>query len=166
MTTTDADRVVQGLHARLASSHPAALSDIDRHLVAAFERLMLGRPELTDGRLIVTNICVEAGVSRASSYRSPVAAAVKEALDAPQVPRPEIEELRAQVKQLKAADRTLRTDHAAQIRECRDTIATYANQIQTLALRNAELEAELQRLVHASNQERGSNVRPLPSRSG
>ncbi len=63
MTTTDADRVVQGLHARLARSHPAALSDIDRRLVAAFERLMLGRPELTDGRIIVTNICVEAGVS-------------------------------------------------------------------------------------------------------
>ena len=110
--SADADRIVQGLQARLARSHPASLTDIDRRLVAAFERLTLGRPELTDGRIIVANICVEAGVSRASYYRSPVAAAVKEVLDAPQVPRPEIEELRAQVKQLKTAERTLRPGSA------------------------------------------------------
>ncbi|MFJ6216736.1 hypothetical protein ACIQGZ_25910 [Streptomyces sp. NPDC092296] len=33
-------------------------------------------PEITDGTVTVVNICTEAGISRASYYRSPVAAAV------------------------------------------------------------------------------------------
>lgn len=131
--------------ARLVRGHPS-LSDLDRNLISAFERLMAGRPAITDGTLTVTNICIEAGVGRASYYRSPVAAAVKEILSAPQTRRPEIDELREQVKHLKQAERTLRSDHATEVRELRAAVATYANQIQALALRNAELEDETRRL--------------------
>lgn len=140
------------------------LTDIDRALMEAFERLIHGLPELTDGKITTVNLCTEAGVSRASYYRSPVAQTVKEILEAPQTRRPEPEELRAEVARLKKAERELRSDHAAEIRELKDTLATYANQIQALTLRNAELQARhsrfLERLRHS-----GENVAVLPAPS-
>ncbi|TVZ84790.1 hypothetical protein [Streptomyces sp. BK340] len=141
-----------------------ALTDIDRGLMEAFERLMHGLPELTDGKITVVNLCTEAGVSRASYYRSPVAQAVKEILEAPQTRRPEPEELRAEVSRLKKAERELRSEHAAEIRELKDTVATYANQIQVLALRNAELETENARLLERLRQW-GDNIAVLPAPS-
>ncbi|MCX5345994.1 hypothetical protein [Streptomyces atratus] len=59
------------------------LTDIDQALMGAFERLMHGLSETTDGQITIVNLCTEAGVSRASYYRSPVAQAVKEILEAP-----------------------------------------------------------------------------------
>jgi hypothetical protein len=59
------------------------------------------RPELTDGAVTVTSICTEAGVSRASYYRSPTAPVIKTLLTAPETARPELEELRAEVKRLR-----------------------------------------------------------------
>jgi hypothetical protein len=161
--TTDTDRVVQAILARLAREYPA-LTDIDRRLMSAFERLMLGRPEITDGSPTITNICTEAGVSRASYYRSPVAAAVKEILEAPQIRRPEFDELRGEVRRLRQSERQLRRDHATEIRELRDTVATYANQIQLLAIANAELRQENIRLRdHLSTA--ASGVIPLSGHS-
>lgn len=93
---------------------------------------MLGRAEITDGTLTVTNICTESGVSRASHYRSPFAAAIKEILHAPQPRRLELDELRHQVKHLKKTERDLRREHATEVRELTATIRTYANQIQAL----------------------------------
>ncbi|MCX4458620.1 hypothetical protein OG585_51440 (plasmid) [Streptomyces sp. NBC_01340] len=141
-----------------------ALTDIDRALMEAFERLMHGLPELTDGKITVVNVCTEAGVSRASYYRSPVAQAVTEILEAPQTRRPEPEELRAEVSRLKKAERELRSEHAAEIRELKDTVATYANQIQVLTLRSAELEAHNARLIERLRQ-LGENVAALPAQS-
>ncbi|MGW2826149.1 hypothetical protein ACWC24_34940 [Streptomyces sp. NPDC001443] len=140
------------------------LTDIDRALMEAFERLMHGLPELTDGKITVVNLCTEAGVSRASYYRSPVAQAVKEILEAPRTRRPEPEELRAEVARLKKAERELRSEHAAEIRELKGTVATYANQIQVLALRNAELEIQNARLLERLRQS-GDNVAVLPAPS-
>ncbi|MFK0296925.1 hypothetical protein ACIQU6_41540 [Streptomyces sp. NPDC090442] len=140
------------------------LTDIDRALIEAFERLMHGLPELTDGKITVVNVCTEAGVSRASYYRSPVAQAVKEILEAPQTCRPEPEELRAEVARLKKAERELRSEHAAEIRELKGTVATYADQIQVLALRNAELETQNARLLERLRQS-GDNVAVLSAPS-
>ena len=139
-------------------------TDIDRALMEAFERLMHGLPELTDGKITVVNLCTEAGVPRASYYRSPVAQAVKEILEAPQTRRPEPEELRAEVSRLKRAERELRSEHAAEVRELKDTMATYANQIQVLTLRNAELETQNARLLERLRQS-GDNVAVLPTSS-
>ncbi|MER5904929.1 hypothetical protein ABT150_33390 [Streptomyces mirabilis] len=140
------------------------LTDIDRALTEAFERLMHGLPELTDGKITVVNLCTEAGASCASSYRSPVAQAVKGILEAPQTRRPGPQELRAEVSRLKKAERELRSEHAAEIRELKGTVAAYANQIQVLALRNAELETQnarlLERLRHS-----GDDVAVLPAQS-
>ncbi|MET7519239.1 MULTISPECIES: hypothetical protein [Streptomyces] len=142
------------------STSGRVLTDVDRALVEAFERLMHGLPELTDGKITVVNVCTEAGVSRASYYRSPVAQAVKEILEAPQTRRPEPEELRAEVSRLKKAERELRSEHAAEVRELKDTVATYANQIQVLTLRNAELETQNARLLERLRQP-GDNVAVL-----
>ncbi|REK91103.1 hypothetical protein DY245_06550 [Streptomyces inhibens] len=60
------------------------LTDIDQALMDAFERLMHGLSETTDGKVTIVSVCTEADVSRASYYRSPVAQAVKEILEAPQ----------------------------------------------------------------------------------
>jgi hypothetical protein len=160
--TADSVEVVQAVFARLARDH-AGLTDTDRRLMAAFERLMIGRPEITDGITTVTNICTEAGVSRASYYRSPVAGAVKEVLKDPQVRRPELDELCDEVKKLRQAERKLRSEHAAEVRELRGTAATYANQIQVLALANHQLREDnrmLQGRLAAA-----ANVVPLPAAS-
>ena len=146
------------------SAGGALLTDIDRALMEAFERLMQGLPELTDGKITIVNLCTETGVSRASYYRSPVAQAVKEILDAPQTRRPEPEELRAEVSRLKKAERELRREHATEIRELKDTLATYANQVQVLTLRNAVLETQNARLLERLRQA-GDNVAVLPAPS-
>jgi hypothetical protein len=140
-------------------------TDTDSKIQHAFERLMLGRPEITDGTITVSNICTEAGVSRASYYRSPQAAAIKQLLDTPRPERPEIEDLRAQVKQQTKTERQLRAGHAAETRELRHTIKTYANQIQVLALRYAKLQDDNQRL-RGSLAATNNNITPLSSHLG
>lgn len=161
--TADTDRSVQAVLARLVRDHPT-LTDVDRRLMGAFERLMLGHPEITDGRTTVTNICTEAGVSRASYYRSPVASAVKEIMEAPQTRLPEVDELHNEVRQLRQTERRLRSKHATEIRELKDTIAIYANQIQLLTLANAELRATNQRLVETAARST-QNLVPLAPRA-
>ncbi|MFI1169093.1 hypothetical protein ACH4UM_37405 [Streptomyces sp. NPDC020801] len=54
------------------------LTEIDQALMDAFEWLMHGLSQTTDGRITVVNVCTGAGVSRASYHRSPAAQAVKE----------------------------------------------------------------------------------------
>ncbi|MET7355835.1 hypothetical protein [Streptomyces mirabilis] len=122
------------------------LADIDREIMRAFERLLDGRPEITDGSLKVVNIAAEAGVSRASYYRSPVAGAIKEILAAPDLKRPEVDDLKAEVTRLRKEMRELRREKAEEVRELKDMVTTYANQIQVLALRNVELEADAEAL--------------------
>ncbi|WP_432249214.1 hypothetical protein ACRAR1_18225 [Streptomyces sanyensis] len=129
----------------LARENPG-LTDIDHKIMRAFEQLMLGRPEITDGRTSAVNIAAEAGVSRASYYRSPVAAVIKGILGSPEARRPESDELRQEITRLKQSERELRKEKADEIRELRATVAAYANQIQVLALRNAELEADTRQL--------------------
>ncbi|MEV5989521.1 hypothetical protein AB0L85_31995 [Streptomyces sp. NPDC052051] len=132
--------------------------------MGAFERLMHGLSETTDGKITIVNACAEAEVSRASFYRSPVAQAVKEILEAPQTQRPEPEELQAEVSRLKKAERELRREHASEVRELKDTLAAYANEIQVLTLRHAELETQNARLLERLRQS-GDNVAVLPAPS-
>jgi hypothetical protein len=69
--------------------------------------------------LPVTNLCTEAAESRAAYYRSPVAAVVRDLVVPGQVPRSEIEELREQIRDLKAADKNLRRRRASRDRGAR-----------------------------------------------
>ncbi|WP_432036956.1 hypothetical protein [Streptomyces cucumeris] len=144
-STNETLLTVRTAFARLAREN-SGLTDIDHKIMRAFEQLMLGRPEITDGRTSAVNICAEAGVSRASYYRSPVAAVIKGILGSPKARRPESDELRQEITRLKQSHRELRKEKADEIRELRATVAAYANQIQVLALRKAELEADTRRL--------------------
>ena len=138
-------------------------TDTNHKIKQAFERLMLGRPEITDGTLTISNICAEAEVSRASYYRSPQAAEIKQVLNTPQTKRPEIEELREEVRVLKTTERRLRSEHATETRQLRDDLKTYANQIQALALHTAHLENDNQRLREHLEDDR-DNITPLDTR--
>ncbi|WP_447039297.1 hypothetical protein [Streptomyces sp. DSM 118878] len=167
-STDETLRAARTAFARLARENPA-LTDIDRKIMHAFEQLMLGRPEITDGRTSAVNICTEAGVSRASYYRSPVSAVIKEVLGAPQAKRPEADELRQEITRLRKAVHELRIEKAAEIRELRSTVAAYANQIQILTLRNAELEADAHQLrAHLDEEQRGvvKQLRNSPASAG
>ncbi|GAA2246733.1 hypothetical protein GCM10010415_00690 [Streptomyces atrovirens] len=144
-STDETLQTVRTAFARLARENPG-LTDIDHKIMRAFEQLMLGRPAITDGRTSAVNICAEAGVSRASYYRSRVAKVIKEIFNSPAVHRPETDELRQEITRLKQSGAQLRRDKSAEIRELRATVAAYANQIQVLALRNADLEKDAQLL--------------------
>lgn len=121
---------------------------IDERVQAAFKRLMTGHPELSDGRLTVTNVCLEAAVSRASFYRCGCAAEIRQALlDPGSMPQPDAGETRSQTRALQVAEKALRALHATEVRELRATVTTYANQIQLLALRAEQLDADNQRLL-------------------
>lgn len=137
---------------------------IDSQVQAAFDRLIAGRPELGDTRLTVTSLCAEAGVSRASFYRSGQSAVIRRALsEAGNPTHPEVAELRAQVKSLQQAEKILRARHASEVRELRDTAATYANHIQLLALRVDQLEVDNRGLL-GRLEDAGDNVTRLPAR--
>ncbi|MEV8568165.1 hypothetical protein AB0436_21740 [Streptomyces sp. NPDC051322] len=153
-------QAVRTAFARLAREN-SGLTDIDQRITRAFEQLMLGRPEITDGRTSAVNIAAEAGVSRASYYRSPVAAVIKGILSSPEARRPESDELRQEVARLKQSERELRREKGAEIRELRATVAAYANQIQILALRNAELESDARRLHAQLAGKQGGVVKQL-----
>ncbi|GGT26189.1 hypothetical protein GCM10010254_53290 [Streptomyces chromofuscus] len=101
--TDSTDETLPAVHTafvRLARENPG-LTDIDRKIMRVFEQLMLGRPEITDGQTSAVDICAEAGVSRASYYRSPVAAVIKGILSSPKARRPESDELRQEITRLK-----------------------------------------------------------------
>lgn len=134
---------------------------IDDKIQAAYDALTAGRPGISDGQLTISNICLEAGISRASFYRSPLAATIRRDLADPgTAKRPEAEQLRAKIRELTAADKQLRSQHAAEIRDLRATVRTYANQIQILTLRVGQLEDDNNRLA-ARLQRAGDNVTPL-----
>ncbi|WP_405691107.1 hypothetical protein [Streptomyces sp. NBC_00057] len=159
---TTGSSTTETVFARLVQEHPN-LSEIHRRVMRAFEELTHGRPQTTDGSLTVVNIAAEAGVGRASCYRSPVAAAIKEILAAPDSRRPEVDELKAEITRLRKAEQALRGQKAAEIRELQETVAAYANQIQVLALRVAEPEDDNDRLKASLRQPRGTvAVLPMP----
>jgi len=134
---------------------------IDEKIQAAYEALTTGRPGISDGQLTISNICLEAGISRASFYRSPLAGTIRRDLADPgSTKRPETEQLRAEIRELAAADKQLRSKHAIEIRDLRATVRTYANQIQILTLHIGQLEDDNERLI-ARLQHAGDNVTTL-----
>ena len=136
-------------------------------LRAAIARLTSGQAQATDGKLTIVNVCAEAGVSRASFYRSPAAAEIKTALaNAPAAPEPgTAEDLRGQITGLKRAAKTSRSEHAAEIRRLNEQLKTYANQIQLLALHAEQLRDENQQLRQRPDNTAGT-ITPLNPRRG
>jgi hypothetical protein len=83
-----------------------------------------GSPEHTSGALSVSTLCTEAGISRATYYRSPLAKIITGLLRTPDAPRPQTDTLTADIARLKKADRTLRLQHAAEQREAKPSPPT------------------------------------------
>ncbi|MDX3130030.1 hypothetical protein PV367_09550 [Streptomyces europaeiscabiei] len=114
----------------------------DQAVGHAFEWIVTGSPEHTSGALSVSTLCAEAGISRATYYRSLLAKSITGLLRTPDAPRLQTDTLPTDIARLKKADRTLRSQRTAEQREACATITAYANHIQVLSLRNDELEAE------------------------
>jgi chromosome segregation ATPase len=136
----------------------------EQSLDQALTRLLAGQPTITDGTITVSNLCLEAGVGRDSFYRCPT---IKQKFTAAkanaEARKPETLQLRDEVLALRQAQKTLRREHTEQVRDLETTIRAYANQIQTLALRNNELTDENTRLRHHLEQQ-DTNVTKLPQR--
>jgi transposase-like protein len=118
-------------------------------LEQALTRLLAGQPTSSDGTLTVSSLCREAGVGRDSYYRSPqqFKDTVAAAFTRREAQQPELVALREEIAALKRQRKETDRDHARVVRELESTIRIYANQIQVLALRNAELENQLDQLV-------------------
>jgi DNA-binding protein H-NS len=133
-----------------------------RQLDEALTRLLAGQPAHTDGRLTVANLCLEAGVGRDSFYRSPtIRARFAAACANHQAHQPELVRLREQLTAQRAEANAAARRNAETIRALEQTITTYANQIQTLALHAAELTQDNQRLREQLS--RSGNLRTLPT---
>lgn len=113
----------------------------DRAIVHAFERILTGQPQHTGGALTVTTLCTEAGISRATYYRSPLTKIITTLFKAPAPPRTPTNILTAEITRLKKAERELRSRHAAEWEELRAVTAAYARHTQVLTLNLNELEA-------------------------
>lgn len=89
-----------------------------------------------------------AGVGRDSYYRSPqeLKDTVATAFTSSLARQPELIALREELRTLKHERQHNARSHAAAIRELESTIRIYANQIQVLAVRNAELEEQRRQL--------------------
>ncbi|MEV4049567.1 hypothetical protein AB0J55_00105 [Amycolatopsis sp. NPDC049688] len=117
-------------------------STTQARLEQALNRLLAGQPTASDGDLTISTLCREAGVGRDSYYRSPqqFKDSVVAAFAHREAQQPELVALREEVSALKRARKEADRDHTRTVHELEATIRLYANQIQVLALRNAELE--------------------------
>lgn len=116
-------------------------------LEQALSRLLAGQQTVSDGALTISSLCREAGLGRDSFYRSPqqfrdtVAAAFANR----EAQQPELLALREEIAELKRQRKQTAREHSRTAAELEETIRVYANQIQALTLRNADLEEQLQR---------------------
>ncbi|MFJ2264436.1 hypothetical protein ACIOKD_40205 [Streptomyces sp. NPDC087844] len=151
------------LRLRHALEHAALVVQpgTDQAIVHAFERILAGQPENTGGTLTVTTLCTEAGISRATYYRSPLAKIITVLLREPDAPRPQTDTLTGEITRLKGAERALRSRHAAEREELRATIDAYAQHIQALTLRLTELE-DANGVLRRQIQQPDSTVTRLP----
>lgn len=117
----------------------------DQALRAAMTRLLTGEAQRTDGRLTVSNLAAEAGLTRQQAYRSPVIHVWREATgDRPPIEHPDKTEVRIErlTRDLAAAQQ--RAQRYRQERdEARDQARTLANACRVLDEENEALRAAL-----------------------
>jgi hypothetical protein len=120
----------------------------NERLNQALTRLLAGQATRTDGQLNVANLCREAGVGRDSYYRSPPT--FKATFDTARAnqagQRPELAALRQQTAEIKREHQRMTRERNDTLRALQVTVQVYANQIQALALANAELHEHNRRL--------------------
>lgn len=120
--------------------HEEQAQETERVLRDAMQRLLGGKPKRGSGKLTVTNLAAEAGVSRATANRYPAVlrdfaqhlGALRE--------DPEAENLHERVRRAEAALREKTRQSAARERELTSRLDTYAQQIQYLTVRLRDME--------------------------
>lgn len=117
-------------------------ADTQTRLEHALTRLLAGQPTSSDGALTISSLCREAGVGRDSYYRSPpqFKDTVVAAFARREAQQPELVTLREENAALKREKKQIVQENARALRELENTIRIYANQVQVLTLRNAELD--------------------------
>jgi hypothetical protein len=117
----------------------------DQALRAAMTRLLAGEAQRTDGRLTVSNLAAEAGLTRQQAYRSPVIHVWREATgDPPPIEHPDKTQARIErlTRDLAAAQQ--RAQRYRQERdEARDQARTLGNACRVLDEENEALRAAL-----------------------
>lgn len=117
----------------------------DETLRAAMTRLLAGDAHRTDGRLTVSNLAAEAGLSRQQVYRSPVIHAWRDATCPPR-PTAQPDKTQARIERL-AQDLTTSQERAQRYRQERDEARaqahTLANACRVLDEENAALRTAL-----------------------
>jgi RIO-like serine/threonine protein kinase len=119
----------------------------------AMARLVAGRPRVTDGRLSVANLAREAGVGRSTANR---AVDVLDALHkaAAKVPRPRAPE---------ADTAAVRSRDAAEIADLKATVNQLAQQVQRMAMHDAEQRRAIDALRAALAEATAGKIVPFPA---
>ena len=122
------------------------MSDRNDHaLRAAMTRLLAGEAQRTDGRLTVSNLAAEAGLTRQQAYRSPVLHAWREATRDPR-PGDQPDKTQARLERLQG-DLAVSQQRAARYRQERDEARaqakTLANACRVLDEENQALRTAL-----------------------
>jgi hypothetical protein len=117
----------------------------DQALRAAMTRLLAGEAQRTDGRLTVSNLAAEAGLTRQQAYRSPVIHDWREATHDPS-PTEHPDKTQARIERL-TRDLATAQQRAQRYRqerdEARDQARTLANACRVLDDENEALRAAL-----------------------
>jgi hypothetical protein len=117
----------------------------DQALRAAMTRLLAGEAQRTDGRLTVSNLAAEAGLTRQQAYRSPVIHDWREATREPP-PTEHRDKTQARIERL-AGDLAAAQQRAQRYRQerdaARDQAKTLANACRVLDEENEALRAAL-----------------------
>jgi hypothetical protein len=115
----------------------------DDALRQAAGRLLAGAPLRGDGALTVQNLAVEAGVSRASAYRSPVLVEFRQCVANQEAQAPITSSLQDEDRGLRAELKELRSRHAAEAARLRADADGLLQLVQVLTVEREALRRQL-----------------------
>jgi hypothetical protein len=116
-------------------------------LQAAMERLLSGKPQRTDGRLTISNLATEAGVSRATANRATVMLAeFRTTVEKLNGRRFSPRALKGRIKELEEEILEARRTETSEMKELRATAKVMAQHIQILTLQLANGNCLIEKL--------------------
>ena len=115
----------------------------DDALREAASRLLSGAPLHSDGALTVQDLAAEAGVSRASAYRSPVLVEFRQCMANQEAQAPATSSLQEEGRGLRAELKELRSRHAAETASLRAEADGLLQLVQVLTVEREALRRQL-----------------------
>jgi regulator of replication initiation timing len=123
----------------------------DDALRQAAQRLLSGTPVHSDGALTVKNLAKEAGVARASAYRSPILQEFRQAAANHDALEPTVTALRHENTALKAELRQLRARHGEEVKELRHDANGLLQLVQALTIQRDTLVRQVAQNASIAN---------------